>query len=320
MADNNANASDFRENNDDKDVVFLFAGHYWYPMYLSKDNSDNVILTLWHANMSDERCLEYAQEIGIGAKDQECYSESDYVSCTFYSDVGYANGCLYVPVYSQCNGRAGDLKFADFGMKADSYSSPSNLYSVWWAGNSTYTSLEELWWYGELEDGTTLIVLSASSQWTRNGKSSLTHLLVTPSSMAWQENQSAKKILGAPYNLSNESWSTSVSDDGFYSSNNNYASISGSSDWASIYYFLPSLSEIGYSGVSGLWGASDTQRACYDTGSHQIGYNAFQSYPTTWTRSANYKQSYGYYFIKSDGNGKGSGGFLALEFVDPVYT
>lgn len=116
--------------------------------------------------------------------------------------------------------------------------------------------------------------------------------LVTPQSIPWQQEQSAKEILGMAYNLSNESCLTTTSDSGFYSHENNYANISGSNSWASSGIWLPSLSEIGYSGVSGLWGLSDADRS---------------SAINLMTRSANYKQSYGYYFVKSSGNGKGIG-------------
>lgn len=131
----------------------------------------------------------------------------------------------------------------------------------------------------------------------------------------YPKTESAREILGMPYDLANESIGQ-MSDDGFYSpDNNNYPDESSSktTNWFNSRIWLPSLSEIGYSGVSGLWGASPEQRSCSGTASGTITINGkeYNVANNTWTRSANYKKSYGYYFVKSSGEGKGIGATYA---------
>lgn len=151
--------------------------------------------------------------------------------------------------------------------------------------------------------------------------------ILFPCQMPWQQNQSAREILGLPYDLPNEAWSVELPDSNFYSPDNNYKGTSRNffnsnrQIWSQTRKWLPSLSEIGYSGVSGLWGASPEQRSCQTTSEKTVTINGTE-YPlsnTTWTRSGNYKQSYGYYFVKSSGEGKGIGATYARVFRPCVH-
>ena len=336
MADSKANASVFRSNNGGVNPVLLFDTYYWYPMLLSRDKNNNVILTLWLANTYVEdnyydglyggAVANFESEYswyGLGSYvfygDYEYYTLPDETvpeKVRIYTDIGFSNGYMYAPLFSNKDEYdyfpRNESRFNFFS--ADNYSMPDNLYKTW-ADYLWLTSVEwEAFVDGELvyyyQGGVDLVCNYCSSKYC-----------VKPRDVAWQENQSAKEILGMTYNLPNESWSTTVSDDGFYSSENNYADISGSDGWADEYVWLPSLSEIGYSDTNGLWGASAEQRACYDVDAsrYKVGYNEISGRQSTWTRSANYKQSYGYYFIKSDGNGKAVGSFGARVYRPCVH-
>lgn len=306
LADSNANADYFRSVNGGENSLVKFYGCYWYPMYLSRDKNNNVILTLWCGNTLGQNFVKDETYYGHGeyeVTDPERVAnltqEDDSVVAYVNMDVGFSNGYMYAPIYSQTLTDEGD-EYPGFGLIADNYTTPGNLYKLWNVDDLTYLTWECFDINDEGTDhGQYMIEIGLGLTFY------YAKYFTKPRQMSWQENQSAKEILGMTYNLSNESWSTSVSNDGFYSASNNYANVSGSDAWADEYVWLPSLSEIGYSGTNGLWGASTSQRACSDTGSYAIGYNGFTSYPTTWTRSANYKQSYGYYFINSSGDGKG---------------
>lgn len=221
-----------------------------------------------------------------------------------FVSAGFNRGYMYAPIMLSSYD---DYVWED-GVVADAYSSPNNIYSAWATSDVLKVEVDTYDKYDEYIDGGYIDLISLP-----------TNYLVTPRQMSWQENQSAKEILGMAYNLSNESWSTTLSDDGFYSSNNNYADIESSDGWADEYLWLPSLSEIGYSGTNGLWGTSTDQRACYGTNSFKVGVRQATMVNNTWTRSANYKQSYGYYFIKSSGDGKSVGTLGARVFRPCIH-
>ncbi len=117
---------------------------------------------------------------------------------------------------------------------------------------------------------------------------SLTKYLVTPSKISWQETQSSKTIQNTTYNYSNDAYSTSMADTGFYSSTYNYASILGSDTWANDYLWLPSVAETGYSSsYVGLWGTSTSQRS-------NVTYSS-------WLRSAVYNSASTTYYLDLGG-------------------
>lgn len=334
MANSRANASVFRANNGGEDPIFMWFGYYWYPMLLSRDKSNNVVLTLWLANIYfndyDDIPLganfKYeAAQYGLGEFDYDG-DKKNYEdpggdvpdSVEVVTDIGFNNGYMYAPVYSnRFDPNSYDRTKVFNFFNADNYSMPDNLYKNW-ADIGYLTDMS----YQTFLDGELCMhgqeIVDFSGRWS----SGYEQFLVKPRNIAWQETQSAKQILGMSYNLSNESWSTSLSDEGFYSSNNNYAHVSGSDSWADEYAWLPSLSEIGYSGVSGLWGASTDQRRCYETHTSwfEVGYNKMKAEPSTWTRSANYKNTYGYYFIKPSGDGKAVGTFSTKVFRPCIHV
>ena len=140
----------------------------------------------------------------------------------------------------------------------------------------------------------------------------LTQHLVQPLNVSWQESgQTATSILGFSYNLSNESWSDSVADTGFYNSSYNYAGNyysnvdggqSGNGDWKYDYLWLPSLSETGYSGTNGIWKINENERS---------------SNSNTWVRSADGSLTYREYGLIPSGANYSGYGVMASRAVRP---
>ena len=289
------NASDFRavtygtEKTAGQDVRVTFGGFTWYVMYLSLNSKGNPVITLWLDN--------YPQNISDG---QEDYSKE--------LDSWWTNGYIF------CNLNEGMIRADAEGGFSD-------------AGNYNYVNDMDNYLQHTVNDSSwCFFVPGKSVKFAVNGL--FRQYCIESYYMPWQEYESAKEILGLPYDLPNEAWSSSLPDENFYSPDYNYSQYASddeyncqawaypatSSLYANFKLFIPSLSEIGYSGVSGLWGASTEQRSCNlggEIGSYTYYDNEYKMSGTTWTRSGNYKQSYGYYFIKNSGDGKGVGATYA---------
>ncbi len=123
-----------------------------------------------------------------------------------------------------------------------------------------------------------------------HSSSALRAHLVQPQNVSWQESgQSAKTYTGIGYNLSNENWSKSITDDGFYSAKDNYADKTNSDAWKTDYLWLPSLSETGYNDTySGIWGTNQNERS--------------NSQTYAWSRSSYYNFTYFAYVLYADGS------------------
>lgn len=270
------------------EVTVSFCGLVWQVVALSQDIYGNTIMTLWLDNVVQDILLT---------------SSSNHV----------INGTSYYNMH--------------FRIQADDYNTVNG-------GSFTYTN-NDLLLFSPLSsigarlgfiklryalDPSTGVIYEPS-----NSYSGLSKYLAFPCQIPWQQNQSAKEVLGLPYNLSNEACAIGVSDDGFYSSENNYSNYIDEDDgyqgWALDALWLPSLSEIGYSGKSGLWGMEESERSSNVNNSGTVGSGtaAVEIDNGVWTRSANYKQSYGYYFVKEGGSGKGVGALRAKVIRPAIH-
>lgn len=309
MAGNNTKASSFKGT-----PILRFMDSTWVPVYLSKDKNNNVIMTLWNFYSFYGKGLNmvnYSLYARYGSCDGEIFKPVGGYRLFRITDSLFRfdqyDGAPFCPMgYSKSSDKHGVIS-------ADNYSNPGNLYKFCTrSGTSNFISFTQI----ILDEDTREPDLTVRDEFDdtpitlgnygAGASDDITKYLVTPRDVPWQENQSAKEILGLPYNLSNEAWSLSVSDDGFYSSKNNYAHISGSDSWADEYLWLPSLSEIGDNGENGLWGVG-TRLRMNSLREHFQAAGSSVAEAGTWTRSANYKQTHGYYFIKSSGDGKGVG-------------
>ena len=166
-----------------EDLTITFGGLRWDIVYLGKDKSGNSILTLWLSDFN--------------------FDAFNHRSSTEGEHYGYLNGALYSDWSCDWNSTTvGD--------------SPSNMYG------SSYIRVVTL-----NNGGTYSTGASSSATATQNADSvfapftmsgiegSLTQYLVKPSNVSWQESgqTTQSKFM---YNCSNENWSTSTSNDGYY--------------------------------------------------------------------------------------------------------
>ena len=247
-----------------EDLTITFGGLRWDIVYLGKDKSGNSILTLWLSDFN--------------------FDAFNHRSSTEGEHYGYLNGALY-------SDWSCDWNSTTVG------ASPSNMYG------SSYIRAVTL-----NNGGTYSTGASSSATATQNADSvfapftmsgiegSLTQYLVKPSNVSWQESgqTTQSKFM---YNCSNENWSTSTSNDGYYQSGAyNYASKSGSDSWKNDYVWLPSMYEIGYGDdYSGMWQLSYTQRThqynAEKNGVGVIGSNNGGCQPYAWLRTASSNNS-----------------------------
>lgn len=251
-----------------KDIVVRFGGLDWQVMYLSTDKSGNPILTLWLSS-------NY-QEAWAGRNDNISLFDGFY-NGGYFSD--WSRGWSSADV-------------------SNSY--PSNMYGTSYVraialnnGGNYASSVTSLTYINGYPKSTHPFAKFTMSSVTGN----VTEYIVKPEQVAWQERGQNTQSYGSPYNMSNENWSTSVGDTGFYSSTNNYAHKAQSDNWKNDYLWLPSCYELGYTNPlsrwSGLWGASDNQKASYKS-SHKalvntsvgLSDNSGSTYEHTMTRSA----------------------------------
>ena len=252
------NGVDYLAKSNTQDIVVRLGGLDWQVVYLSRDKSDNSILTLWLDN-----CV------------QDAWTSR---SATEGQNYGFINGGLYSD-YS--NGIT-----SDYTLDPDY---PVNMYGTSYInavvlnnGGKCATSSSQV----------TTITKSTSSAFAlyTMEQYGLTDYLVTPMQVEWQEYQSAIDELDRSYCYSNDAWSkTAVSENSFPDSSYYYGDKEYSDAWAGSYLWLPSITEVG-DGYGGLWNLSTTQLENYDGTDEpmigEVGVNVSSAYSETWLRSA----------------------------------
>ncbi len=135
----------------------------------------------------------------------------------------------------------------------------------------------------------------------------VTPYIVTPEYVSWQESgQSAKDMAGWWFNSSNDNWSTTVSNDGFYSNECNFATKPHSSIWKDDTLWLPSGAETGYMGDNhGIWGLNSAERS--------------NSLTSCWLRSANDRSPRDVYALGADGASYVSGTVHYKYAIMPAF-
>ena len=146
---------------------------------------------------------------------------------------------------------------------------PSNMYSTSYvrahalnSGGCGYVATE-----ADAQEATkklTTIPQNAShayAKFTMSGiAGSLTDYIVQPKDVAYQETETIRTYNGSWKTCSNEAWGTPDLEN-YHNEQMNYSDKSHYSEWSSDYLWLPSIAEVGYSGVSGVWDLSDAQRS-----------------------------------------------------------
>ena len=272
------------------EVTVSFCGFVWQAVMLSQDIYGNTILTLWLDNVVQDELTSYSSTSGRAS--------------------GCINGTLYAPMqkFIYSGDYSNDINYQmRNNVDPDLFMLPRYIQRLGFSGFNFYMNY------------------STGSVYENNGcYSGLSKYVAFPYQIPWQQNQSAKEVLGLTYNLSNEACAI-VSDDGFYSSENNYSNyIDEDYDyqwWAAYPLWLPSLSEIGYEDNTGGFGVTEAQRSSNANNFGTVGSStpAAEVDNGVWTRSANYKQSYGYYFVKEGGSGKGVGALRAKVIRPAIH-
>ncbi len=257
MAKNGTNAQEMITNNNKQEITVTLGGLTWTPTYLSTTKAEygeKIILTLW---LSDSIQLS-GKTYAIG----KTFDENG--TSTWNS--GYSPG---------------DNPYAKY---------PDNMY-----GSSYIRSvvLNNGGGYLNQKDATSLEPYSSdkSSVFAKftmaendGNYNDLTEFIVTPENVSWQESgQSAISQGVNENNLSNENWSQSISNDGFYYNSSykcyyNYAGKTGNDVWKNDHLWLPSRTETGYDDShNGMWNISSEQR---------------QNSSLSWLRSGNRSSAY----------------------------
>ncbi|MBE5736544.1 MAG: hypothetical protein E7356_04265, partial [Clostridiales bacterium] len=169
-----------------QDVTVTIGGIEWTAMYLSKDKNNNSVLTLW-----------------MNGFKQNSWSTRSSTEGAYY---GFSDGIMY----------------SDYSANWSSPSQgnyPSNMYGTSYINAVTLNNGGS---YATSNSAVTTATQSSSSVFAPYTMSSygLTQYLVKPRNVAWQENQSAKDIEHVSFNYPNDAWSTSTSDNGFFSTPN----------------------------------------------------------------------------------------------------
>lgn len=210
-----------------QDIIVKVGGLNWTVTYLSEDKNGNPILTFWLSNGAQLTGKKYDTSKTFGTNGVSQWS-SGYNGSNSPTVARPDN--LYGTSYMR------SVVLNNGGL----YSSASNASTT-----STYTKRSDS--------------VFAPFTITTNDNSAIADFIVKPESIAWQE--SGQIIKPWSYNLSNENWSKTTPNTGFYNANYNYASKAESDVWKDDYLWLPSVSEIGWSGENqGLWGTSYNQR------------------------------------------------------------
>ena len=269
-------AADIRANTTGKtssqDIVVTLGGLKWEVVYLSKDTDGNTILTLWLSNNK-----------------QSAWTSKSATEGTYY---GFLDGGLY-------------SDYAANWTSSTISTYPSDMYGT------SYIRAVALNNGGKYSTSAT--AAKSAIQTTNNvfasftmSSSTLCNYIVTPAKVSWQENQSTIESAGFTYNLSNDAWSKTTSNTGFYSTSLNYATKTNSDTWKNDKIWLPSMAETGYRDSNlGLWKVSEAQRQNADGVSGNanvgdVGSTAGAAYNYAWLRSGGYNgASYSHTLVKN---------------------
>ncbi len=148
------------------------------------------------------------------------------------------------------------------------YDYPSNMYSTSYIRASALNSGG--CGYVATKGATTLttIAQSATHEYAKftmaavqdgSRQLSLTKYIVQPKNVAYQSSETMRTYDKNWYTCPNEAWGTPDSVR-YNNANMNYSSKTHYAQWSSDYLWLPSLAETGYSGITGIWNLSDSQR------------------------------------------------------------
>lgn len=250
------NGVNYLAKSNTQDIVVRLGGLDWQVVYLSKDKSDNSILTLWLDN-----CV------------QEAWTTRSVTEGEHY---GFYNGGLFGDYNN--NWTANGDTTLDY---------PANMYGTSYLNavilnNGGMYSINNSQLSNATKSSSSAFSLFTMEQY------GLTDYLVTPRQVDWQEYQSLNDELERGYDISNEAWAKDVSDDNF-GFIENYASKNYSDAWADSYLWIPSLTEVGDGGMDGLWSLSSAQTVNYDGTTENIvsnvGAEGGPVYTYTWLRS-----------------------------------
>ena len=226
----------------DAEIIVELGGLKWTPVFLSttnegKDNEPHdVILTLWLTDSSQLSGETYADGKTFDENGTSTWSSGFAPNATASRAAEVPDnlyGASYMHAVVLNNGGLYSNKTGSANSELVNY--VQNEQSVF----AKFTMTDGVY-YNEISD-----------------------FIVTPRQVAWQEFQSA--IDSAKYwnNISNDAWSSEVTDEGFYSGDYNYAKKAKNDAWADDRLWIPSLSETGHGGKS-LWMVSVNQRANSD--------------------------------------------------------
>ncbi len=249
----------------DAEILIELGGLFWTPVYLSQDDQENDILTLWLAD-----------------NQQDVWSSRKRDEGEYY---GFLNGALYSDWSANW--------LADHEM--EKY--PTNMYGTSYiravmlnnggvyATSGTETATAE-------QSKNNVFALFTMEQ------SGLTEFFVTPEHVSWQKDgQSAKNQLSYEYDLANENWWNETTVNGFYGKYN-YAGQEGNDAWKDDYLWLPSLTETGYDNSHiGIWETTTNQRKLMNMDQSVLGKfgsnNDSVTFNYSWLRSAYWDDSLG---------------------------
>lgn len=262
-----------------QDVIVTLGGLDWQVVYLSKDTSENIILTLWLSNST-----------------QSAFSGRSATEGEYY---GFLNGGLYSDWSANWSG-------ALFNVDC-----PSSMYGTSYINAVTLNN-------GGFYSTSSTTLTSASqnsnsvfSKFTMSGVSgSLTQYFTKPNAVKWQREQDTLSKLGTNslYNHPNENaadlssykWGSMYGGTGSMLTGENgkyyYA-------WADNYLWLPSITETGFNAsYDGIWQLSINQRLNYDGSATNLFGNVGANnsdgkvYTYSWLRSSDYNNAnYSYY-------------------------
>lgn len=211
-------------------VIVNLGGKKWTIMYVSQAKNGDIIATMWLTESTTTSTFgnnggAYGANSALQAYPTNMYGTS------YIRAVALNNGGSYVDV----TGNSPDLSLTSTNGGVPSKTHTFAPFTV--ADASTYPGL--------------------------------TDYIVKPVDVSWQENgQSTINTLGWANNCSNENWTDektgATADEQFYYYRGyyNWAGKSGNSTWKDDYIWLPSMTEVGYTGdSSGMWGTNQNERS-----------------------------------------------------------
>ena len=297
VAESTKTSAQIRSNNNSKDVNVTFGGLEWTVTYLSLDDNNRPILTLWLANRLNTQFTDW------NGNDMQCATDYDWEVYDAVAGVSaYASG------WWSTNRTA---------------TNPGNMYGTSYVRSlimgtpyvQGYTDSEktiqgdmsnEALYFDYVTDSNSIHQASVFANFISNFGS----FLVSPSKVSWQRSgQHASTQFGWTHDLPNETYeaSTNVSANGnnitatgesgetylYYSgtsddytqngNNMNYSQREHYADWKNDKLWLPSLTEVGYNDDDGIgiWATSQNQRMLGMGDDENYNY----AYDYSWLRS-----------------------------------